>query len=219
MPSILSKLLDILFPRRCFACHAVGRYFCPECGANLARAGSNELGHLAAFDYDQSAIKKAIWKLKYSGITSLADELGALLAEHLLEEMTELALYAGRERVLVVPVPLSRARRRKRGYNQSALLARALVKRVPDKLEYRDDLILKIKDTPPQVAMRSRAARLANLRGAFKAPRPELLTGRAVLIIDDVITTGATLSEMAKTLKTAGADPILTAALACRDYD
>jgi ComF family protein len=214
---MFQQLLDIIFPRRCFACHAVGRYFCPECSAALARAGSNELGHLAAFDYDQPAIKKAIWKLKYSGITSLADELGALLAEHLLEEMTELALYAGRERVLVVPVPLSRARRRARGYNQSALLARALVRRVPDKLEYRDDLIFKIKDTPAQVSLSRRADRLSNLRGAFRATQLQLIAGRAVLIIDDVITTGATLSEMAKTLKTAGADPILTAALAHRE--
>ena len=88
---------------------------------------------------------------------------------------------------------------------------------MPDKLEYRDDLIFKIKDTPAQVSLSRRAERLRNLRGAFRAPRPERLAGRAVLIIDDVITTGATLSEMAKTLKTAGADPILTAALAHRE--
>lgn len=214
---MFQQLLDIIFPRRCFNCQATGRYFCPECGAALARAGSNELGHLAAFDYDQPAIKQAIWKLKYSGITSLADELGALLAEHLLEELTELAAYAGRERVLVVPVPLSKARRRQRGYNQSALLAKAVTQRLSDYLEYRTDLIVKIKDTPAQVAMLNRAARLVNLRGAFAVPNPAIIKNRAVLIIDDVITTGATLSEMAKTLKTAGADPILTAALAHRE--
>lgn len=214
---MFQSLLDILFPRHCFGCGEAGRYFCSECAAGLQPAGATELGHLAALDYDQPAVKKAIWKLKYSGITSLAAELGEILSERLLEELSELNAYAGRERVLVVPVPLSRERARQRGYNQSALLARAAAARAPEALEYRDDLIIKIKDTPAQASLPRRAERLANLRGAFAAPRPGLLAGRAVLIIDDVVTTGATLSEMAKTLKTAGASPVLTTALAHRE--
>ncbi len=213
---MFQQLLDWLFPRHCFGCQATGDYFCPACAGQLRRAAAGESDHFAAFAYDQPALKQAIWKLKYSGITSLADRLGGLLAECLLEELTELSLLAGRQKILVVPVPLAHGRRRERGYNQSALLAQAIERRWPDHLSYRDDLVAKIKDTPPQVAMKSERARRANLRGAFQTPRPELLKNRTVLIIDDVVTTGATLDEISQVLRAQGAT-VLTATLARRE--
>lgn len=214
--AMFQQLLDWLFPRYCFGCRTVGDYLCPTCADGLKRATAGGDDHFAAFDYDQPALKQAIWKLKYSGITSLADRLGGLLADCLLEELAELSTFSGQQNILVVPVPLARGRARKRGYNQSALLAQALVRRLPNQLSYRDDLVAKIKDTPPQVAMKSERARRTNLRGAFQTPRPELLKNHTVLIIDDVVTTGATLDEISRVLQASGAT-VLTATLARRE--
>lgn len=115
---------------------------------------------------------------------------------------------AGRELLadadLIVPVPLARFRLLRRQFNQSALLAKelSLLSGVP----WRSDVLIKPRSTPPQVGM-TRDQRLNNVRSAFRVPQSRLLSvvGRNVLVIDDVITTGATVGAAARTLKAAGA--------------
>ncbi len=100
----------------------------------------------------------------------------------------------------LIAVPLARARLAERGFNQSALLAEGVARATG--IEFATHGLLKIRDTLPQAGL-NRAARLKNVRGAFDCARS--LAGRHVALVDDVMTTGATLSEAAKVLKKAGA--------------
>jgi ComF family protein len=112
---------------------------------------------------------------------------------------------------LVTAVPLYRWRFYPRGYNQAALLARQLRRhglRAPLRR-----VLVRVRDTRPQVGL-SRAARLANVRGAFRVRRPDDVRGRRVLLVDDVMTTGATAGACARALKAAGAKGVTVAVAA-----
>lgn len=106
---------------------------------------------------------------------------------------------------LIVPVPLHRGRLMKRRYNQAALLARQLDKlsvRAPGR--FAPNLLVRARKTPPQEGM-GRAARKRNVRAAFALTEPDAVRGRVVVLVDDVMTTGATVGECAKVLRRAGA--------------
>ncbi len=112
---------------------------------------------------------------------------------------------------LIVPVPLHPARLRWRGFNQAALLGRALARRMQRPLEA--DTLIRIRATPSQTA-NDRRERYRNVRDAFAVKRPEKIAHRRVLLIDDVMTTGATVDECARTLLSAGARRVDVLALA-----
>lgn len=205
-------ILDLLFPRRCLSCGQSGRLACDDCLGRLSPPLKNKVA-LAVWSYDEPLVRKIIWKLKYSGLASLAAELAPHLLNNILEEVSERAAFSG-QKILVVPVPLSKQRLKERGYNQAARLAQSLAQLLPAHLEYAPRLLVKVKDTPSQVTMKSRQARLQNLRGAFAVTDANQAENRTVLIIDDVLTTGATIEEVARTLKAAGVKDTLAAVLA-----
>lgn len=131
---------------------------------------------------------------KFDAALDLAPALAALLAARVDASAVD----------ALVPVPLAARRLRERGYNQAARLAAALARRIERPL--RDDWLLRLTDTAPQLGL-PRGQRLANLRGAFAAEPLALhaLRGRRIALVDDVMTTGATLAESARTLLAAGA--------------
>jgi ComF family protein len=145
-----------------------------------------------AFDFARSVflftepMRAILHHLKYSGRVSLARPLGRWIRETTAEE--------GFRGTIAIPVPLHRARQRKRGFNQAELLARRLG------IPVDCGLLTRRKNTPSQTGL-SRSQRTINLSAAFEVQRtpPE-----CVLVVDDVYTTGATLHEIAKTLKRAG---------------
>ncbi len=146
-----------------------------------------------AYDFPADALVHA---LKFRGELSLASFLGKLLAERI----------AQRETIdLVIPVPLSAARLRGRGYNQALEIARHL----PGKLDFSS--CVRERDATPQTEL-PWAQRRRNVRGAFACRRS--LEGARVAVVDDVMTTGATLDEMARTLKRAGAARVVNWVLA-----
>jgi ComF family protein len=147
--------------------------------------------------------------LKFYGRGHLANRLGELLLRP-LEALTE------RDSALVVPVPLHASRSRERGFNQAALLARGLVRKIRRKergLQLAADLLFRLRPTLPQVGL-SASARRENVRGVFAVSKPERVRNRTVLLVDDVMTTGATLSACAAALKRAGATRVLALSLA-----
>lgn len=204
--------LNTLFPPYCLGCKQRGKLLCGSCLDSLPSAPA-ERGALALFNYEHPLVRKIIWKFKYSGLKSLAVELSPLLKQLILEEVSERRSFSP-HKILVMPVPLSPGRSRERGYNQAALLSEALVRLLPDDLIYMPDVLLKIKDTPTQVSMKTRAARLENLIGAFKVVEPEKIKNRSVLLIDDVLTTGATIMTAREELIKNGASEVLAVVLA-----
>lgn len=140
----------------------------------------------------EGAVREAIHHLKYRGARHLAEPLAQLLTESVTGFDTT---------TVIVPVPLHPNRLARRGYNQSALLARAIGAELG--LAVTDDRLRRIRDTPAQVSL-SGVQRRANVRGAFGAA-PGAFTGDSILLVDDVATTGSTLHAAALALKEAGA--------------
>ena len=116
--------------------------------------------------------------------------------------------------ILVVPVPLFKDKRRQRGFNQAELITRAALKAYPGHwLQLAPDILLRTRETHSQIGLTSHQRR-ENLRGAFAVARAEEVTGREVLLVDDVYTTGTTASECARVLRRAGASKVWVATLA-----
>ena len=141
----------------------------------------------------EGVVQDAIHGLKYRGLRALAPELGVLLAQFLESHPLPADI--------VVPVPLHRRRLRSRGYNQATLLARELGKR--SGLPVNGSLLSRNIDTPPQVVAADRDQRRSNVSGSFHSVGG--VPGLAILLVDDVATTGSTLSACAAALKDAGA--------------
>jgi ComF family protein len=116
--------------------------------------------------------------------------------------------------ILVIPVPLHSSKRRQRGFNQAELIARVALKRDAGvQLELGPHLLKRRRVTQSQIGL-SQNQRRENLRGAFKVMKPEKVSGREVLLVDDVFTTGTTVSECARVLRRAGARKVWVATVA-----
>ncbi len=205
----LLEILDILFPPACVGCGKGRKFLCVACVENATPAeDSYDENIFAVFNYHDRAIRRAIWRLKYKGTREIAQALGRALADQLKEIISEQDLYYGFGEPTVIPVPLSPARSRARGYNQAELLAQEVG------LPILSDVLIKIKDTPTQVSKKVRQERLKNLEGAFQISDPEKIKDKNIILIDDVTTTGATFSECSRVLKSAGARRVISLALA-----
>jgi ComF family protein len=145
-------------------------------------------------------LRKAINLLKYHNMKRLAKPLSDMLLKMEIPRTDA-----------VMPVPLYRDRLRQREFNQSALLAKYTAKHTGSSLLI--DCLVKVSDTNPQVGLSSRE-RQRNIRNAFGVKRTELIEGKDILLIDDVITTGATVRECSRALRKAGAGAIYVIALA-----
>ncbi len=156
------------------------------------------------FHYRDFRVKATIWELKYRENTRSLDLLGPLLYEHIVELMSDIILFDSDAVFLLIPIPISGRTRSVRGYNQSEYIAKAILEHDRGHfLLYSPQWLEKVKETGEQNKTNSREERIKNLKGAFIAdPRVE---DAYVILIDDVVTTGATLSESRETLLAAGA--------------
>lgn len=193
---LLDKILDIFFPRSCFGCKKEGSYLCLECERGLRAGKSFKLGEVfIACEYEENGvIGKLIKQFKYKFSEEIAGALGRVI-------VSKLGNVLKKEKAdLLIPVPISRERRKWRGFNQTELLCDAICEELG--IEVDKALLLKIKDTPPQARF-NRAERLENLKNAFKVNSNRKIP-ETVCLVDDVYTTGATLNECMKVLKKAG---------------
>lgn len=157
---------------------------------------------IAAGLYDRT-LRQAIQRFKFEGVLPLERPLAGLLSEAIVAQMPAW------QPTLLIPVPLHRTRLRQRGFNQTLLLARAVGRQLGCPVAPR--ALVRSRATLPQPGL-SAAARRDNLRGAFTVPRP--LREARVLLIDDVMTTGATARECARALLDGGAAEVVVAVLA-----
>jgi ComF family protein len=189
---VKSFLLDLLFPPRCAACGRVDTGWCPACARDLAALplDPHDDADIVSTGAHSGLLQAAVQGLKYHGVRTLAEPLGA-----------RVAAVTGFRPDVVVPVPASTARIRSRGYNQAALIAAACARSLGVPV---DPLaLIRLRETRSQVGL-TRLERLENVVGAFAAD-PARVTGAAVLLVDDVYTTGATLRECLAALRAAGA--------------
>ncbi len=213
-------LVEFVFPPVCAGCRSVGALFCDSCRADICWV-SHPLCRLCGKPHDDDIpidgicahcrqqpplleriraatlymgpIPHAIWQLKYEGAFALAEPL----AEIMLEAWPAWQMPVD----IVIPVALHAKRERKRGYNQSMLLAGQLSRSLGWHLLTNG--LQRVRYTPPQTGL-GRSERLQNVQKAFKAD-PGLVAGRHILLVDDVVTSGATLAASAEALLAAGA--------------
>ncbi len=206
----LSTLIDLIIPAQCLRCHSSGNYLCATCRRALPSATPINQSLTAVYDYHDQIVKRAVKLLKYRQGRALARDLGAALYEK-WQELEKLKSEPDQS-WLVLPAPSSRAK--SRGYSQTELLARALVSYNPARLKLREKILHKARETPSQVSLKTRAERLANLQNAFSVSSRALVANQNMLIIDDVITTGATMRECERVLLASGAREVRGLAVA-----
>lgn len=170
----------------------------------LCRLGLAGFDEVYSFGWFQGTLRTLIHLFKYSGVRPLARVFGRYLKR---------ALPLDRQFDVVVPMPLHWKRRWHRGFNQAALLAREVARRFDVPVS---NVVRRSRATPSQAGL-THAKRRANVRGAFKVKRGTRLDGLRVLLIDDVLTTGATAAACARELKRAGAAHVTVLALARTD--
>ena len=201
---------ELVAPTRCVACEerVVPRVlFCAACGSSVMPASESGGGHFSVFEYG-GAVATAIARFKYAGRSDLAGRFSAIMATACVRSLVTPAVD------LVVPVPLHSRRLVERGFDQAALLAAPVARRLG--LPHAPRALERTRATPPQASL-DRAARSANVADAFACSSPRIVARRRVLLVDDVRTTGATLSACAEALLAAGADGVSTLVLASRN--
>ena len=186
---------DVLLVPRCAGCGEPGSWFCVPCRDQCEPVAHEGRLALRAAGAHAGPLRAAIHRLKYGTEPGLAADLGALVALELARDLA-----TGVTVDAIVPVPLHPSRAAARGYDQAMLLARAVAARADLPLR---TALHRIRGGRPQVEL-DRTARVANIRGAFVAEASSL-RGLRVALVDDVATTGATLSDAAAAARSAGA--------------
>ena len=211
--NIKNLLLDLLFPPKCAFCGEHGVHgVCANCEKALPwcdtplheRTGIGTC--LAPLRYED-AVRESLLRFKFRGGRGNAEGYGKILSQCVAEHF-------GGEFDLVTYVPVSERRRRERGYDQTLLLAR-------DTCRAWDispvTILRKTRHTPAQSTLKTPEERKANVLGVYEAVNTDKITDARILLMDDILTTGATLRECVRVLRDAGARSVLCATLAASD--
>jgi ComF family protein len=226
---MLKVFLNLFFPRQCAVCRrqlensdvcedcleripTFAWAFCPSCNSRLQNfipckscPGPKTLSGIGfAADYRRNDVRALIHAYKYRRRRALYKPLTDMLILHARRSGLDEFLKASQ--AAVTPIPLTRKKERQRGFNQAGLLAERFAAKL--NLCYVREIITRTAERPPQVTMPDTKSRRQNVAGAFRAANPELVRGKIILLIDDVVTSGATLSEAAKALKAGGAKSV-----------
>lgn len=212
---MINWLLDLLFPPKCPFCQKLlnkePEGYCPKCQRELpwlleesgVQSGPFFSKCVSPLRY-QDGVRDSIRRYKFAGRTGYAKVYGELLSQCITDHLKG-------KYDLITWVPLSKKRYRKRGYDQSYLLSKEVAERLEMPLV---STLKKIRDTPAQSGIQEASARRANVLGAYMLLDKNLVEGKRVLLIDDVITSNSTLSECACMLRTGGATNVVCATVA-----
>lgn len=203
MNSIFETILNIIFPVKCLVCNKPNVDLCNNCLQAIPHTRHTVNNSIySLYNYKNKTIKELIWKMKYKNRRSVARIFGRELFDEIIEVLNEKMLVLGSEKVLLVPIPLHKNRLRRRGYNQSDLIAQAIVTHGTNNLfEISRTVLTRPKDTAQQARSQKRNDRFQNLAHAFEYTDSISIKNRVVILIDDITTTGATINFAKKTLK------------------
>ena len=212
--SVMSSILDLMFPPKCVFCgrvlHDKIDFWCDKCVESLpytlngGRQDGDYYDYCISPLYYSGVARKSILRYKFRGASGYAGAYGKLLSDCIREHPD-----IGYD--IISWVPLSRKRERSRGYDQAMLLALATALELDDVAA---ETLKKTRDAQAQSELGDATERRANIRGAYTVADPEIVDGKCVLLIDDIVTTGSTLDECASVLLSAGASRVVCAALA-----
>ena len=217
----MTVLLDALFPKRCLGCRVFDTWLCDRCHTTLPLRTEQQCpickkrttpdgvvcprcaphtplrGVYVASSYRDQLLKTTIHYFKYRFVAELSAPLALLLAQGVRQSHLPAP-------DIIMPVPLHPRRLRWRGFNQATLLAQQLDLTIA----LSTDNLIRTRYTTPQVNMRTKRRREQNLAQAFALTSPAEVRGQNILLIDDITTTGATLTHCATVLKDAGAQSV-----------
>lgn len=207
-----NPITHLLFPEKCLLCHQLLHspeiHLCRSCALEAPEALKLKrsipfLSGAFALWYYEDHVRESLLRFKFYHRRSYAQGYGAILAMKLLDLQQQYDL--------ITWVPVSRLRKWKRGYDQVELIATVVCRELKTTPT---GTLKKIRHNPPQSRIISAAQRRANVLGVYKVINPETIAGKRILLLDDIITTGATISECAKTLMAAGAQEVYGVAVA-----
>ena len=207
-----------LFPEKCVFCKKLlcteETDLCADCRKNapVFSKGKFKLSFIARWTavwYYKDTVRQSILRFKFSGKSHYAPFYGRLMAMKLLTEQLD-------DFDVLAFVPISRLRKWRRRYDQMELVAQNVARELGVKVT---PVLRKIRHNKPQSTLKSAAQRRANALNAYRVTDPEAIRGKRVLLLDDILTTGATASECARTLLSAGASEIYFAAIAVANHN
>ena len=214
----VDRFLDLVWPRKCVVCQRILErepgMLCPDCRRQMPKpSGGPKRGEhyrrcVSVFSYE-GAWRASVLRYKFNGRRMYARVFGPMLAEVIRGELDG-------QYDLLTYVPLSRRRRRQRGYDQAELLAETAARELGVPVSC---LLTRVKNKAPQSGIRGAAERRANILNCYQAADPASVSGRRILLIDDILTTGSTLSEASRILLQAGAASVVCATLALTPRD
>ena len=206
-------IFRLLYPSKCILCEKLltkgETDLCHSCRQNVPvfTKGKFKISFVArwtALWYYKENVRSSMLRYKFANRRHYGYVYGRLLAMKLLQEGWD-------DFDVLTWVPISFRRFWKRGFDQTALIAKVVGKELGRPAR---SVLRKHRHTPPQSGIRDDAARRANVLGAYRVKRPAKIAGKRILLLDDIITTGSTLSECAKTLMIAGAEKVICTAVA-----
>lgn len=214
-------IIGLLFPKKCINCGKGEKYLCEECllkikivnpvCAYCQKASIDGLTHFSCrkrlcmngftcfWDY-AGVIRRAILALKYK----FAKEVSKEIVEKLVQKLHMECAFLG-SNCYLVPIPIHRLRENWRGFNQSSVIGKQIAEKMGWK--FRSDVLVKIKRTQAQADLKGKA-RVSNVRGVYAVNLRYKLKNTSIILFDDVFTTGSTIKEAAKVLKTSGAGKV-----------
>lgn len=207
---IKKLFLNLFFPKKCLGCNHPDTYLCRDCfnkiEINLNIEKNTYLDKIISItSYKNPIVRELIKNFKYNYIRELAKPLSKLLINN-LENISNISNTSNISNIAIVPIPLHKRRKRSRGYNQAELLAKEIAKHFNLPLE--KNILKRIISTEPQANIKHDIQkRIQNIKGVF-AISPESVEEKTIILIDDVSTTNATLTEAGKILKKNGAKQI-----------
>jgi len=194
-------------------------FLCPTCFRRLPEGRKtchpeNQFVLASPFNYSNPVARELIHTLKYGKLMAAAEPLASVLAEYLSASISNFELEISN--YIILPIPLHPRRERERGFNQALVLAELLKGKseILREIPILTGVLVRIKPTLSQTKRKGREGREENVRNCFGVLKPELISGKDIFLVDDVFTSGATMREAVRVLKSAGAGKITALAAA-----